>query len=254
MNEPWGDEPTELFRLYEDAAVVLRRADPSAILFVSPHALISAGGKSGLRRPTFGNFVYSPHFYDAGVVTLKTWFGNAIDGPFDNMRSLAQAWGVPLFVGEFGGSAQTVNGRAYVAANYDELDETLASGVQWNFTPGWTATHKDGWNDEDLSVVDGTGAARETLVPRPFPRRIAGTPGHFFVDSAGTPGERHVELAWEHDPATGVTEIYVPMLELFGTQTVSLRTDGAQLACVAQGDFVYCQSPVAGPKLVEISR
>jgi hypothetical protein len=154
---------------------------------------------------------------------------------------------VPLFVGEFGGAATTSNGRAYVALNYAELDETFASGAQWSFTPGWTPDQKDGWNDEDLSIVDGDGNPRATFVARPFPRRISGTPGHFFYDEAG----KSVELSWEHVPSTGETEIYVPGMALFGTSSLQVESDGG-VDCVVSGDYVRCGSPLAGPKLVRV--
>ena len=250
MNEPWGDEPTDLHELHRDAEVALRRAHPAAILFVSPHALISAGGKSNLKKPAFSNFVYSPHFYDGAVVTLRVWLGGKPDAAFANMRSVADAWGVPLFVGEFGGGADVSNVSGYVAALYDGLDAALAGGAQWVYTPGWTPALKDGWNGEDLSIFVGTGAPRANFVARPFPRRISGTPAHFFVDS--TPGARSLELSWEHVASTGATEIYVPFEALFGAAPVTIETSGEALTCSVAGDLVHCSSPVNGPKLVQL--
>jgi endoglycosylceramidase len=248
MNEPWGDEPTELRRLYEDAAVALRRRHPSAILFVSPHALISGGGRSNLARPSFGNFVYSPHFYDGLVITLKIWFGGFPDGPFANMRGVADAWGVPLFVGEFGADAATQGVAAYITALYDGLDQTVAGGAQWVFTPGWTPALEDGWNAEDLSIFDDAGETRPNFQPRPYPRRISGTPTRFSFDAA----TETVSLSWDHVAATGVTEIFVPAEALFGTPDLDLEPLGEALSCSASGNLVHCSSTVSGPKLVHV--
>jgi len=252
MNEPWGDEPTELYRLYEDAAAAIRAADPSAILFVSPHALISAGGKSGLRKPSFGNFAFSPHIYDPAVVTLGSWPGGTLDGPFGNMRGVAQAWGVPLFVGEFGAEAGVGNVGAYVRTLYEQLDRGLSSGAQWVFTPGWAPGRKDGWNGEDLSINDGAGAARANFAPRPYPRRVAGTPTRFAVALPADVAGRAVELDWQHDPGAGLTEIFVPARALFGTANLAIATTGGAV-CAAFDDRVRCAATGAGAVSVRIT-
>jgi endoglycosylceramidase len=248
MNEPWGDEATELHRLYEDAAVALRHADPTTILFVSPHALISAGGRSNLVKPSFGNFVFSPHYYDPGVVTFGSWGGGKPDSAFANMSGVASAWGVPFFVGEFGAAAATQNVTAYLASVYDGLDAALVGGAQWVYTPAWTPAGKDGWNGEDMSLAEGTGATRANFVARAFPRRVAGTPTYFFQDGVA----RDVELIWDHAPQAGTTELYVPVQALFGANPWVIDTGGDQLSCLAQADLVRCDSPVAGPKVVHV--
>jgi endoglycosylceramidase len=254
VNEPWGDEPTDLFELYELAAVAIRRAHPTAILFVSPHALISAGGgRSGLRKPTFGNFVYSPHFYDASVVVFKSWPGGTLETQYGHMRAVADGWGVPLFVGEFGATATTTNGPAYIRTNYERLDDALAGGAQWVFTPGWTPQAKDGWNGEDLSIALPDGTPRPTFSARPFPRRTAGTPTRFSAALAGAPGTRTVDLAWTHDPAAGSTELFLPADIVFGTRDITFTTTGAQLTCAAGGDLIRCSSPAAGPKTLRVT-
>ncbi len=251
MNEPWGDEATELHRLYEDAAQALRRAHAQAILFVSPHSLISAGGKSALTRPSFGNFVFSPHFYDGGVVVFHSWGGGRPDGAFANMRGVADAWGVPLLVGEYGAAPDVQNLSGYMASLYDGLDAALASGAQWVYTPGWTATGLDGWNHENMSISDDAGAPRANFTPRPYPRRVAGTPSYFFVDTSAA--GRSVELGWDHVAAAGATEVFVPARVLFGTSTMRVESaSGDQLACSVSGDVVRCTSATSGGKLIRI--
>jgi endoglycosylceramidase len=243
MNEPWGDEATEIHRLHEDAAAALRRWHPGAVLFVSPHALISSGGRSALTRPSFANFVYSPHFYDAGVVVFKSWFGTRPDGAFANMRGVADAWGVPLLVGEFGADPTVQNVVGYMAAMYDGLDAALAGGTQWVYTPGWTSAAGDGWNHENMSIVDDTGATRANFSARAYPRRVAGTPTYFFVDTAG----HSVELSWDHVATTGATEVFVP-----GTIVALDTTSGDGLSCSAIGHLVSCTSPTNGTKVIRV--
>jgi endoglycosylceramidase len=246
MNEPWGDEASEIGPFYEDAAAAIRVASPDAIVFVSPHALTSAGKQTELAMPSFGSFAYSPHFYDASVVLFDSWSGVEPDQPFADMNGKAEEWGVPLFLGEFGAPGPAEEGAAYVDMLYRRLDEGLASGAQWVYTPGWTEAAKDGWNDEDFSIVDGAGETRDNFRVRPFPAKVSGTPTLFRVTHAADAEERSVEVEWEHAPETGVTEVFVPAQALFGSDEVAIETAGAGLECEAAGDWMTCSSPQSG--------
>ena len=81
----------------------------------------------------------------------------ATDLAFWTMTGKAEEWNVPLFLGEFGAHADTLNGPAYVDLQYERLDDHFASGAQWNWTPAWTEEERDGWNREDLSITDDSG-------------------------------------------------------------------------------------------------
>ncbi len=250
LNEPGGDEPTQIGPLYEDAAKALRSADPAAILFVSPQALTSSGGQTKLARPAFTNFVYSPHFYDSGVVLFKRWGGQLPDASFKDMRSKSSEWGAPLLLGEFGAPATTDQGPAYVRALYDELDATFASGTQWAYTPGWTDAAKDGWNTEDFSIVLGTGALRATYSPRAYAPRIAGAPVSLVVHEDGASST--IDLTWDHDPKAGETVLFVPDVELFGAHAVDIDAVGTALACAFAARHVTCTAPAAGRMRVTV--
>lgn len=254
MNEPWGDEPTEIGPFLEQATTAVRKASPDAVVFVSPHALTSSGKQTALEKPSFGNFAYSPHFYDASVVLFDSWSGVEPDEPFANMNGKAEEWGVPLFLGEFGAGGPTEDGLLYVDMLYRRLDEGLASGAQWVYTPGWTEAAKDGWNDEDFSIVDGEGNTRDNFRPRPHPARVSGTPTLFRENRAEEPDARSVELEWDHAPETGVTEIFVPAQALFGSESVTLETSGAGLSCGAEGAWVTCSSSQAGAMRVVVKK
>jgi len=253
MNEPQGDEVAEIGPLYEDAAVALRKMSPSAVLFVSPQARTSAGTQTALVKPSFGNFVYSPHFYDASVILFDSWSGVEPDAPFEDMTGKAAEWGAPLLLGELGAPAETVEGSAYVSALYDRLDEGFASGTQWVYTPGWTEEAKDGWNGEDFSVVDGEGNTRPNFVARPYPRKIAGAPKQFRA-TVGPGADRRIELEWEHEPETGATELFVPVEALFAGGAVLVEASGDGLTCSLEGDLVTCSSAEPGPKSLVIRK
>jgi MYXO-CTERM domain-containing protein len=250
MNEPWGDEATELAALHRDAGQAIRSADPSAILFLSPHAIISAGfSATQLPAPTFANAAYSPHFYD-GSVLFGGWGGTPPDDPFRYMRGTADAWGVPLLVGEIGGPATADNVGGYMDAIYERLDETFASATQWVYTPAWTADAKDGWNAEDLSIVDDTGALRANFRVRPYAQRISGTPVSARATHEAVLSDNVFELAWDHVPSGGTTDVFLPREVFFGTPNVIVVTEGDAVDCAFQGTRLSCSSAVAGAKKV----
>ncbi len=140
MNEPWGDERAELAPLYADAEHVIRAEDPSAILFIEGRVTTNIGLQTCLPRPSFGNVAYSPHYYKPSAIIRSGWKGRTtmIDLAFSHMRTTAEAWDCPLFLGEFGVPATSDRGLDYVTYLYDRLDDDLSSGAQWNYTPGWT--------------------------------------------------------------------------------------------------------------------
>jgi hypothetical protein len=165
------------------------------------------------------------------------------------MDDRAGGWGVPLFVGEFGDPPSTDQIAGYIAVLYQRLDDKLASGTQWVVTPNWSATAKDGWNTEDDSIIDDHGQLRANFHPRPFARRVAGTPTRMAVTEP--PGRRALEVDWQHDPTAGATELYVAARAFFGSARVTLEATG--VACTESGDLVSCSSPVAGAKHVRVT-
>jgi hypothetical protein len=257
LNEPWGDERGEIGPLYEQAARVLRKHAPELLLFVSPHALTSGGLDTELARPGFENFVYAPHYYDGAVLLLHAWSGEDPSAVFDQMQGVAQRWNVPLLLGELGAPAEAQGALDYVDALYAQLDRRLASAAHWGFAAHWRPLEKDGWNREDLSVVDDAGRLRANYRVRPFAPRIAGEPAGFeltFAERGG--GGRDVAgalLRWNHTPDLGATRLFVAPEAVFGG-AVRLSLEGDQLSCALERDglHVSCRSPRAGPKSVRV--
>ncbi|HEY2748110.1 MAG TPA: cellulase family glycosylhydrolase [Polyangia bacterium] len=250
LNEPEGDERTQLAPLYEDAAAAIRAVDPSAMLFVSPGYLTSAGDATDLAAPTFANFAFSPHYYDPTVTLFHGWQGSDESAAFATMSGTAAAWGVPLFLGEWGAPPSTDEVAGYLAAMRVQIDLALASAAEWDYTPGWTPAAKDGWNAEDLSIVDDTGALRANFVARPYARRIGGTPTALTVSDEAAAKKNTLALGWSNDPAAGATELFAP-LAYFGGDT-QIDADG-DVTCARAGDLVSCASLTSGDKRVRIS-
>lgn len=173
INEPFGSDE-QLTSLYADMAAAIRAAHPQSVLFVSVQALYSAAfSKPTLPRPDFDNLAFSAHYYDASVIMLKKWLGIPPGFLLKNLLHTAHRWEVPLFLGEFGAPAGTWRGTAYMQALYRWMDAHHISGTQWCYTPNWHPEHKDGWNVEDLSIVDGSGTPRDNYVP-PFGQTAGG--------------------------------------------------------------------------------
>jgi endoglycosylceramidase len=253
INEPWGWETSEIGPLYEAVAKVIRAAHPKAILFIEGHLTTNGGAiQTLLDKPKFDNFAYAPHFYDAAMLASHAWSGlsTVTDFAFQNMRAKAKQWNVPLFIGEFGADANTIGGAAYMDLQYRRLDETFASAAQWNYTPGWTPENKDGWNDEDLSVVDSKGMLRANYRIRPYPSRIAGQP-KAFVETADL-----VSLTWQHRPAAGVTTVFVPVDDLWPGNDPTTETKGDGLGCQFDNmsRYVTCTSQTEAEMKVTIRK
>jgi endoglycosylceramidase len=252
MNEPGGDEASQIAPLYADASLAIRGADPDAILFVSPGALTSAGTQTALPKPAFAGAAYAPHFYDPLVLILKKWGGAPPAGAFDGMRAKAKEWDVPFLLGEFGAPASTQDGAAYVRSLFDALDATFASGTYWVYTPGWTDSAKDGWNQEDFSIVDGSGNLRATYAPRAYAPRVAGAPVSLAVHEDGAASS--VDLTWDHDPAAGATDLFVPD-ELLAGSVIQVDTDGAggpAPDCAVSARHVTCTAAASARMHVRI--
>ncbi len=213
LNEPWGDERSELAPLYRDAARVIHAAHPGSILFLEGHVATSFGIQTRLPRPDFGPCAYAPHYYRPISITLGRWHATTlgVTRAFTNMIETARAWDVPLFLGEFGVDAQAYRAGEYVAALHNRLDACLASGAQWNYTPRWNARTRDGWNAEDFNILDPCGSFRPNFRLRPYPRATAGIPLRFRYEDCGTASRpRWIEFDWSHHPDCGETELFLP--------------------------------------------
>jgi endoglycosylceramidase len=242
LNEPGGDEVSQIGALYELEAPVIRAAAPDAILFVEPSAVVTARGQTRLPQPSFSNFVYAPHFYDPVILIANSWSGSDESASFADLTGKAAGWNAPLLLGEWGAPPATDQIDGFVDAMSTQLDLALAGATQWNYTPNWTDAAKDGWNLEDFSIVDNTGVLRANFVVRPYASRFAGTPTEMTL-ATGT-----LTVAWDHVPSAGATELFVPAAFFGGG--VAFETDG--VTCTLTADQATCQSDTAGPKRVVV--
>ena len=211
INEPWGDEVSEIFPLYQDVAEQIHAVDPNAFIFFEPNVVKASNTR--LPSPTFKNGVYAPHYYNILELVADSWrFGtkNDVKKNFTGFGRKARDWNVPLFVGEFGVSATSTKAPDYMRFVFDQLDLRLASYTQWNYTPEWNQVRKDGWNEEDFSIVDDEGKLRPNFLYRPYVQKTAGTllAQNVTYDSNGRFRSFHAK--WRNVPAKGKTEVFLP--------------------------------------------
>jgi endoglycosylceramidase len=249
LNEPWGRERADLAPLYHDAAIAIRSVDPTAILFLEGHVTTNCGLQTSLLRPSFVNVVYAPHYYQPKTIFKCGWDGSVrpINRAFAHMAAKADEWEAPLFLGEFGGPAEAKRIGDYVSYLYDRLDQSLASGAQWNYTPGWDDHNKDGWNGEDFNTIDPSGRLRPNFLERPYPRTVAGRPLHFeFRRGPEAVGDHALVFTWEHRPERGDTELFLPG-RLFPS-TSALAIEGTDATCWRDEarQLLVCRAPRPG--------
>ncbi len=247
INEPWGTD-TELYNLYEAVGAAIRDRDPERILFVPPHALVSSGTPdNNIPRSSFSNIVYSPHFYDGNVVMLGFWWGNSPAGSLNKMLNKAKSWSAPMLLGEYGANYSVSNAASYIESLYTWLDANFVSGTQWNWTPGWSSAKKDGWNDENLSIVDGNGNLRSKLfTPRPYPQITAGTPVSFKRTSKG------FTYSWINNANQGQTEIFLPAGYATG-KAINYNGTAVSVSCSVSGQKLLCASTQSGKASVTLT-
>eukprot|EP00884_Botryococcus_braunii_P014499 jgi/Botrbrau1/2304/Bobra.101_2s0125.1 len=219
LNEPYGQERRQVQPLWEDAATVIRKNDPDAILFLTPIFLLGLGGQSAIQKPTFSNYAIGVHWYPQGSMT-----GVSTEDAFNMWFSLVYPWGAPIFVGEFGAEPKcpepgpnVTTVPALMDGMYNFWDKYLLSWTQWVWSNSWDITDFDGWNGEDYSVVNDFLLIRDNYMIRPYPRAIGGIPLLFKVEQR----QRVLQLAWNVTAdnfaagASSRTIIYAPARQFF---------------------------------------
>ncbi len=175
MNEPWGLEKSELPALYHDAGTIVQSIIPGSILFLSAQVLTSTGIVASQLPPlSLPQIVHATHFYDPGLLSMKSWSPWTLKTAHGHWKRILDRWQSPLYLGEFGAPATLPNARDYVDTIYDLMDQELYSGAYWVYTPGWTDALKDGWNREDFSINDDQGRLRGMYRPRPYVEEAPG--------------------------------------------------------------------------------
>jgi endoglycosylceramidase len=260
INEPYsGSQEADLRAFYPAVASSINHMDSTAIMFVEPAASSSLGNQTNLKVApvTTGNVVYAPHFYDPKIIFPGVYMGaSKSKSAFSYMLSTANNWRVPLFVGEYGAPSGAIGVNTYMEVLNSLLNESFASGTQWNYTPGWSCKTLDGWNREDLSIVGEDLQIRKQLfLVRAYPQRISGTP--IMLQSESSDSSRCLSFRWQNDPAlSGESTFFVGKSPSSAvTLTIEPNSPDGDLRCTlaANGWQVVCRSMAPGLNSLTLS-
>jgi hypothetical protein len=260
INEPTkGDWESQLLPLYNHAAKIIHKNDPTKIIFVEP-----VGGRLSLgpgltiapsmawQKPAFTNYSLATHYYDLQVLALGgPVFGSLTDftnSEVQKIADLAKAWNAPVWLGEFGTPAITKRGhevsRLYMEKLYAQWNKHLFSGAEWAYTPNWNPITYDGWNYEDGSIVDDKGNFRHFRM-RPYAERISGEPLEMVDNLDKNKRTESFSVVWENKPAAGKTVIFAPRSIFPGD--VFFTVQPAEMECkYDENTWVECRSKNEG--------
>ncbi|MDO9234665.1 MAG: cellulase family glycosylhydrolase [Aquabacterium sp.] len=244
LNEPLGSAEN-LVKLYQDGAAVVRAAHPDAIVFVEPEMWTGIGLQATkLTNPGISNLAFAPHYYDP-LIYFKAWTGLRYESVAARNRELAKTWGAAVLLGEFG-SPPWMLAPNYMDMIYNDLERFGESGTQWTYTPEWNPTTQDGWNNENLSVIDDKGQLRNNFAVRPYVMRTAGAYGYWQKSAGvawlGIPST--ITYSWQHQPGRGTTDVFVPTSVLGGRAQPSISVLPSSVSCqwLAAQQVVRCTS------------
>lgn len=173
INEPFcgsypeGECDAILSDFYEKAAHSINKVAPGKLFFCE-HSYVDNAGTPTSIQLDFNNAVYAPHFYYPSVDFFQEYNLNkdGIRNQIDIRRREAQEFGVPLFIGEYGGDTNTTNFIPFIDDNMDIFDELQASATYYEYGYAWST----------YSILDSQGNEKEFVdaLVRPFPQAVAG--------------------------------------------------------------------------------
>ncbi len=182
-------------------AAKVHAAAPDALVLFEPPVEESVEVSTKLVPPP-GKVMFAPHWYDVSVFLGTEPKLDKVHEPLAKWRTIADAWKVPLLLGESGVRHDSEWAPALIRALYDAVDDLGIGFTYWEYS---TATEV--WNDERFSITHADGSdipGVSVEVARPYPRAIAGEDPKYRFDAV----TRTFTLSYV--PKDGVTEVVVP--------------------------------------------
>jgi len=151
-------------------------------------------------RPGEARIAYAPHLYSLKAEATGVYdpIGDPAVANWERERQIELArQPMPLLLGEWGFSHETVNADGYLSDVLTMADRNLASWAWWSYDCG-------GWG---FWECDGAERPMVAAVVRAYPQRVAGVPTAFSFD----PDTRELVLTYADAPGVrGPTEIVAP--------------------------------------------
>ncbi|MCC6217697.1 MAG: cellulase family glycosylhydrolase [Polyangiaceae bacterium] len=176
MNEPfWGTHPTTTFDAevlqpyFESLAIAIREEAPDWLAFFEPFAGRNLGFPTSFGPFGVPGVVYSPHAYDTDAESGAPFDAKARDAllaRIQRLRADADLLGVPLWIGEYGGTSDLPGIVPYVDAARDGAAAMAAGSAYWSYDLGG-----------GYSLLEADGSEKQHVVDRitlPYPERVAG--------------------------------------------------------------------------------
>ena len=240
INEPgWGTAEAKawpkdvLTPFYTKLGAVIRKAAPGALLFFDSTGADAISAATAVGLPEGGGMIFAPHYYAGEVIALKRYDGGDVAGPIGQWKKAADAFGVPVLLGEFGILPAAEGAAAYLRANFDALDAHLMHGTAWEYS-----TTADDWNGEGMSIggLDGAETPTTPELARVYPMAVAGTIVSFTFDAATTTAVLVYDAT-----AGGTTEIAAPARLFPNGTTVTVSGVGAATSEVGERVLVWAE-------------
>jgi len=242
LNEPGFGETAPvttsflLGRFYDRAIDEIRAAGAPQIVFFEPSILWSGLGFDTGPTPGFTddpNIVYSPHLY-AESITMDRSLGLppivGIERQFALAERAAQAYGAPLWSGEYGYWGDAADRVARLTRYAAEEDDRVLGSAYWVWKQACgdpqngIGEYGDALMPQDCAT-GGDAPARSdllTILSRAYPRSAPGTVTELAADEAA------LLLSGETDAESCGLEVWIPGSaepQVTATGITALRTD-----------------------------
>lgn len=227
------NEPTVGFALVDAfnaaAAAAVRAAAPHKLVFFEPSAIrnFTDGVPTAVAPFPVDGAVYAPHVYTfvfrPDPTALEELEPADLEPGVAAARAEAQAWGTPLWIGEYGVGPTTPNADLWMGVQHELHDRYLASDAFWL----WKEQSQGSWGVFDWNPTTGAWTERPQVVgwiSRLRAERIAGR----VIENRWDRTTRALRLAVEPGSTGGVPHrVYVPEA---AAASFAAACDGAPLA------------------------